>query len=142
MATKAPKTAWRKGQSGNPAGKAAGTGKVQALRASIEQHIPSIISGLVAKATLEGDVGAARLLLERVLPPVKATEQATPLQLPSGSLTDQGRAVLTAVAAGELSPTQGAQLVTAIGSLARLVELDELTNRITALEAAHHEKTH
>ena len=50
------------------------------------------------------------------------------------SLTDQGRAVLASVAAGELAPGQGAALLGAIGTLARLTEIDELTARITALE--------
>lgn len=124
---------WRKGQSGNPNGRPAGTGKVAALRKQIEEHVPEIITALVAKAS-EGDAGAARLLLERVVPPVKATEQAQAIALPGGSLADQGRAVLAAVAAGELAPSQGAALVAAIGSLARVVEVDELAARVAALE--------
>lgn len=124
---------WKRGQSGNPAGRPPGTGKVAVLRKQIEDHVPEIITALVTKAR-GGDAGAARLLLERVLPPVKPTEQAQPVALPSGSFTDQGRAVLAAVAAGELAPSQGAALVSAIGSLARLVEVDELAARVAALE--------
>jgi len=41
------------------------------------------------------------------------------------------------VAAGELAPGQGAQLLAAIGTLGKIAELDELTARITALEASH-----
>lgn len=66
------------------------------LRASIAGHVPEIIGQLV-EAAKGGDVQAARLLLERVLPPMKPTELAVPLALPDGSLTDQGRAVLAAV---------------------------------------------
>jgi hypothetical protein len=106
---------------------------VAALRKQIEEHVPEIITALVAKAS-EGDSGAARLLLERVVPPVKATEQPQAIALPGGSLADQGRAVLAAVASGELAPSQGAALVAAIGSLARVVEVDELAARIAALE--------
>jgi hypothetical protein len=110
------------------------------LRKQIEAHVPGIITALVAKAG-EGDSGAARLLLERVLPPVKAMEQPQAIALPGGSLAEQGRAVLAAVAAGELSPSQGAALVSAIGSLARVVEVDELAARIAALEAKHGDKS-
>lgn len=124
---------WRPGQSGNPSGRPAGTGKVAALRKQIEEHVPEIITALVAKAS-EGDAGAARLLLERVVPPVKAMEQPQSIALPGGSLADQGRAVLAAVASGELAPSQGAALVAAIGSLARVVEVDELAARVAALE--------
>lgn len=60
------------------------------------------------------------------------------MTLPDGSLTEQGRAVLAAVGAGELAPGQGAQLITAIGSLARVAEIDEIAARLAALEEKHH----
>ncbi len=37
-----------------------------------------------------------------------------------GTLAEQGRAVLAAAAAGELGPGQGAQLLAAIGALAKV----------------------
>jgi len=125
---------WKPGQSGNPKGKTPGSGELQRLRASIAADVPDILAGLVLAAK-GGDVQAARLILERVLPPVKPIEQAQELDFPEGgTLTAQGRAVLSAVAAGELAPGQGAQLLAAIGSLARVTEIDELTARITTLE--------
>ena len=133
---KAPPHAWRAGQSGNPRGRRPGSGEVAKLRAAIAEHVPTILERLVA-AALQGDVSAARLLLERVCPPLKATEEAAPLALPDGTLTEQGRAVLGAVAAGERAPGQGAALLGAIGTLARVAEVDELERRLTALEATH-----
>lgn len=128
---------WKPGQSGNPKGKTPGSGELQRLRATIASDVPEILAGLVAAAK-GGDIQAARLILERVLPPVKAIEQAVELSLPdAGTLTAQGRAVLSAVAAGDLSPGQGAQLLAAIGTLARVTELDELEARLTKLEAQH-----
>ena len=128
---------WKPGQSGNPKGKTPGSGELQRLRATIASDVPEILAGLVAAAK-GGDIQAARLILERVLPPVKAIEQAVELSLPDGgTLTAQGRAVLSAVAAGDLSPGQGAQLLAAIGTLARVTELDELEARLTKLEAQH-----
>ena len=131
---KAPPHAWRAGQSGNPRGRRPGSGEVAKLRAAIAEHVPTIIERLVA-AALQGDTGAARLLLERVCPPLKATEEPAPLALPDGTLTEQGRAVLGAVAAGDLAPGQGAALLGAIGTLARVAEGDELERRLAALEA-------
>jgi hypothetical protein len=125
---------WKPGQSGNPKGKTPGSGELQRLRASIAEHVPSILEQLVTAAQ-GGDVQAARLILERVLPPVKATEQAIELDLPEGgTLTTTGRAVLSAVASGDLAPSQGAALLGAIGSLARVIEIDELDARLTKLE--------
>lgn len=134
---------WRAGQSGNPKGRPAGVGKVAQIRAAIEAHVPELLKALVTKA-LGGDVGAARLLLERTIAPLRAVESAQALTLPDGTLTEQGRAVLKAVAAGELAPAQGASLLSAIGSLARVSEIDELLTRVEALEttktrnAGHH----
>lgn len=136
MNTPKKDTKWKPGQSGNPKGKPKGSGEVQKLRDAIGLHVPGIIKQLLTAAK-GGDVQAARLLLERVLPPLKAVEQASPLTLPDGSLTEQGRAVLAAVGAGELAPGQGAQLITAIGSLARVAEIDEIATRLAALEEKH-----
>jgi hypothetical protein len=61
-------------------------------------------------------------------------EPAQAIHLPEGSLTAQGRAVLAAVAGAELAPGQGAQLLGAIGALARVAEIDDLAQRIEALE--------
>lgn len=135
-AKKKPPGRWKAGESGNPAGRKPGTGEVAKLRAAIGERVPELLAAMMTRA-LEGDVGAARLLLERAIAPLKAAEQAQALSLPNGTLTEQGRAVLAAVAAGELAPGQGAQLLTAIGTLGKITELDELAARITALEGKH-----
>jgi hypothetical protein len=132
---KTPPTAWKPGQSGNPSGRKPGTGQIAKLRETIAQSIPELLENLIEKAR-DGDVQAARLLIERVIPPMRAAELAQPLTLPDGSLTDQGRAVLRSVAAGELAPGQGAQLLSAIAALGRTTEIDELARRLDALEQA------
>ena len=130
-----PPNQWKPGQTGNPKGRPPGVSAITKLRASIADEVPQILAALVTAAKA-GDVQAARLILERVLPPVKAIEQAVALQLPEGgTLTAQGKAVLCAVAAGTLAPGQGAQLLAAIGTLAKVTEIDELEARLTKLEA-------
>ena len=132
-----PPNQWKPGQTGNPKGRPPGVSAITKLRASIADEVPQILAALVTAAKA-GDVQAARLILERVLPPVKAIEQAVALQLPEGgTLTAQGKAVLSAVAAGTLAPGQGAQLLAAIGTLAKVTEIDELEVRLTKLEARH-----
>jgi len=132
-------TKWKPGVSGNPKGRPQGTGEVAKLRASISEHVPEIVKKLVEQAK-GGDAAAARLLLERVLPPVKATEQLVALTLPDGNLSDQGRAVLAAVASGDIAPGQAAQLLSGLGALAGIIKTDELTARIAALEEKHGNK--
>lgn len=133
---KAPPKAWKPGQSGNPKGRPPGVGEVSKLRTALAADVPAILQTVV-NAAKGGDTQAARLILERVLPALKAVEPAQALSLPNGSLTDQGRAVLASVAAGELAPGQGAALLGAIGTLARVSEIDELAARVAALETRH-----
>lgn len=134
MTEKPKRGRWKAGESGNPTGRKPGTGEVAKLRNSIAAHLPEIITQLVAKAK-EGDAQAARLLLERVLPALRPIEQPVALSLPAGDgITGQGRAIVQAVADGTLAPGQGAQLLTGLGSLARIVEIDELEKRISLLE--------
>ncbi|MDO9250843.1 MAG: DUF5681 domain-containing protein [Hydrogenophaga sp.] len=127
---------WKPGESGNPAGRKPGSGEVAQIRASIAARVPELLAAMMTKA-LDGDVGAARLLLERAVAPLKAAEPTQALMLPEGSLTEQGRAVLASVASGELAPGQGATLLGAIGTLARVAELDELAARVAELEKKH-----
>jgi len=134
MPNKKPSNLWQPGQTGNPKGRPPGISEITKLRKSLMTDAPEILAGLVTAAKA-GDVQAARLILERVLPPVKPTEQTIELELTGVTLTDQGRAVLSAVSAGALAPSQGSQLIAAIGVLARVVEIDELERRLSTLES-------
>ena len=127
---------WKPGQSGNPKGRPKGSGDVAQIRSAIATRIPELLEAMMQRA-LDGDVGAARLLLERTVAPLRATDMGQPLNLPNGTLTDQGRAVMVAVSSGELAASQGAALLGAIGALARVVELDELAARVAQLEKHH-----
>lgn len=131
---KKPPGRWKPGESGNPKGRTPGTGEVAAIRAAIADRVPELLAAMMTRA-LDGDVGAARLLLERAIAPLKGIEQAVTLQLPNdGTLTAKASAVLSAAAAGDLAPGQAAQLIAALGTLAKISEVDELAARITALE--------
>ena len=128
---------WKKGESGNPSGRKPGTGKGARLRDIIATHVPEIISQMVDKA-IDGDVQAARLLLERVIPPLKSMEQNVSLTLPeNATLSEQGQIIIQSVANGVLTPDQGQALLSGLGSQARLMEITELEQRITALENKH-----
>lgn len=133
MADRGAKGRWKPGSSGNPAGRKPGTGAVSKLRQSIASQLPEILAKLIEQAT-EGDTSAARLLLERTVAPLRATDLPEPVSLGGGSPAEQARAVLAAVAAGELSVSQGAALLGAIGTLVKVIEIDELAARVAALE--------
>lgn len=126
---------WKPGQSGNPAGRKRGNGSVAALRASLAECLPDVLDNL-ARAAIAGDMQATRILLDRVLPPLRAEESPVSIEFPAaGSLAEQAQAVLTAAASGEVGPGQAAQMISALGTTARIIEAEELEQRITALEA-------
>ena len=133
---------WKPGQTGNPKGRPPGQSEITRLRASLDGDVPEILAGLMMAAK-GGDVQAARLILERILPPVKAIEQAVELQLPAdGTLTAKASAVLSAAAtAGDIAPGQAAQLIAALGTLAKIHEVDELAARIASLEEKQNVKS-
>lgn len=78
---------------------------------------------------------AARLLLERVLPPVKATALPEVVPMPDGTLAERGEAVLRAMVAGEASPDAAEAALAGLAALARLRLVDDLERRIAVLEA-------
>ena len=125
---------WKPGETGNPAGRPRGQAEITKIRASLVDDLPAILGGLILAAK-SGDIQASRLILERILPPMRAIEQPVVMPFPDGgTLTAKASAVLSAAAAGELAPTQAAQLIAALGTLAKITELDELAARIASLE--------
>lgn len=131
-------TKFKKGESGNPAGRPRGTGQVAALRKAIAEDLPEIIDAVVAQAQ-SGDVGAAKLLLDRVLPVLKPIDQPVVLAGDlSGTLAEQGFAVIRSMGQGTVSPDEAKTLLAALAAQARIVELADLEKRIAALEEAEH----
>ena len=130
---------WRKGESGNPAGRKPGSGEVCKLRAQLKPHLEAVVNALVERAK-DGDVPAIKLLLERVIPPHKPTSEPVRIRALASAerLSDKATAILAAIAAGELSPDIGASLLAALGNVAKAVEIDELMRRIEALENETH----
>lgn len=127
---------FRPGKSGNPKGRNKGTpDRRTVLLRKLEDDLPALLDTLKANA-LGGDMQALKLLLDRVLPIRKPSQEAVilPRLMEARTLADKAEAVLSAVAEGELPPDIGAQLVSAIGATAHIVEVSELIARVEALE--------
>lgn len=126
---------FRPGQSGNPKGRPRGVATQAKLRAAIAEDLPDIIAALVEGAKA-GDTTAARLLLDRVFPALRPVDLPAPL--PRGAdLSDptQGpAAILAGLAAGALTPEQAASYAATLAHIAKVREITELEERITALE--------
>jgi hypothetical protein len=90
--------------------------------------------GKVYALAIEGDIAAARLLLDRVVPPLRG--QLAPVKVSlSGSLTDQAGQLLAAAADGALPPDVAADLLRAVESVIRAKAEDEMERRLAELEA-------
>jgi hypothetical protein len=141
MTRKKTKGRWVPGESGNPAGKLPGTlSTATKLRKLID--VEKLIERLQT-AAFDGDVQAARVLLERALPVYRTT--AEPVELPeladASDLPDKAKKVLAAVGDGRVPPDVGAQLLSAIGTVSRVADVEELARRIAALEKKGNEKS-
>jgi len=128
---------WKKGESGNPTGKPAGArNKATIMVQAIMERGAQEITDAVVTAAKGGDLSAARLVLERLLPP--ARERPIFLELPSTDTAEgvaQAQdAILQAVAAGELLPGEAATLAGVVEARRKAVETLELEQRIAALE--------
>lgn len=121
------------GTSGNPQGRPTGTSNLAALRAMLATHVPGLLTQLVILAK-SGDVTAIRLVLERVLPPLRAQDEAVTLPALTGTLTERGAAILAEMVSGNVTPQQAGELLSAISAQGKLREADELEKRIRSLE--------
>lgn len=128
---------FKPGQSGNPSGRSKVIAEIRDLA---RQHTAGAINTLIA-VMQTGESGAARVsaanaLLDRGYGrPV----QGAPVVLDHvrGTLTERGDAILNAMAQGRLTPSETANLLSALASQAKLTEVDELERRIAALEDRH-----
>ena len=126
--------AFKKGQSGNPAGKPKGArDKRTALRSLLEPHREALVKIAVDKA-LAGDGAALRICLDRLIAPVRGN----PVRIGNltGSLAECGEQVLMAIVEERISPAEASELMAVIQMQARIIESSELDKRISALEKA------
>ena len=134
---------WKKGQSGNPRGKPIGArNKATALAMKILESGAADIVEMIVNAAKGGDLTAAKMVLDRLAPPVR--ERAISMTLPdtstaAGISAAQG-AILASVAAGELLPAEATALTGIVESRRRAVETVDLEQRIAELEKNHAKK--
>ena len=124
-----------KGHSGNPKGRPPSLSPE--LRERLDKATPDIIDKIVEKA-LDGDLAAAKIILDRTAPVPKqssATVTIPNLGSDSTTLVEKAGAILGSVASGNCPADVGAVLMQSVTALAKVIEVDELERRITALEA-------
>jgi hypothetical protein len=129
-------TRFKPGQSGNPAGKKAGTRNkaTEAMMTLLDGQTEALTRKAVELA-LAGDTTALKLCLDRLCPVPKSAAQ--PVQVDLGghnSMADIARAFVTAAAEGKIPPDIAAQMVSAVASAAKVEDMENLKERLETLE--------
>lgn len=122
---------------------AGNSGKPRGTRHKATQAVLALLEGQAQALTqravelaLAGDTTALRLCIERLAPPRKdaPVEFTLPAMKTAHDAAQAAAAVLQAVSEGDLTPTEGAQLMGLVDSYRRTLEVTELEARLAALE--------
>ncbi len=132
-----PGRPFQPGQSGNPAGKQPGTRHQATILAErlLDGEAEAMVRSVIEK-TKQGDMIALRLCLDRILPP----RRDRPVHFTISTLNsadDAGKAmgaITTAVAHGELTPGEAAELARVIETYVKALETSEIEHRLKILE--------
>ena len=124
--------AFKKGVTGNAKGRPSGKTPAILLRKSIADDMPEIVATLISLAK-DGDVAAAKILMDRVCPSLKP--EALPINLVfQESLALQGNEIIKAPVDGQIAPDIGSALISALAAQAKIVEADDVLRRLELLE--------
>mgnify|MGYP000482804195 CR=1 FL=1 len=126
---------YKKGESGNKAGRPVGSGVAGVIRKAINDKAPELLQVVIDKALTEGDAQAALALLNKIVPNLKSASEPVKFNLDtSQGVAGVGSEIVQAISQGDVALDSGTQLLSGLASLAKLQESDELAKRITALE--------
>lgn len=128
---------FKKGESGNPAGKPKGARNktTVAMEKLLDDDAETITTKAIELAK-GGDLTALRLCLERIIPPRKDRPvcfEMPEIKSPADALA-AATAIIQAVAGGDLTPGEAAELGKVVESFSRVAETADLAERIKRLE--------
>ena len=132
-------TRFKPGQSGNPSGRPKGARHrtTVAIEALLEGEGEALTRKAIELAKA-GDMQALRLCMDRLAPPRKDSPVAFDLpemKTVSDAVFAMG-ALVKAVAEGDLTPTEAAELTRMVQAFAKIIETAEFEERIKKLEEA------
>jgi Family of unknown function (DUF5681) len=128
---------FKRGQSGNPAGKPKGARNktTMAMQALLDGDGEALTRKAIELAK-NGDLQALRLCMDRLLPPrrdVVLSFTLPKMEAPVDAVAAIG-AIVDAVASGELTPTEAEALSRLVENFVKAIEVSDLAKRIAALE--------
>ena len=128
-----------KGQSGNPTGRPRGSrNRMAALMQELFEEDAEAIARKAIEMAKDGDIAAMRMCLDRLMPARKGDSIA--FELPSlGKAADAVTAaakIVAAVAAGELAPSEAADLAKVVDVYVQALATEGFEERLAKLEAS------
>jgi len=128
---------FEKGESGNPAGRPRGSrNRATLLMESLLADDAEAIGRKAIAMAKQGDMAAIRLCMDRLAPVRKGEPVAfelPPLDKPADSVAAAAE-IVAAVAAGELTPSEAAELAKVIDVYVRAIATKAFDERLTKLE--------
>jgi hypothetical protein len=132
----APNTRGRPFEPGNPGKPKGARHKTTILAENLMAEDAEAIVKKVIEAAKNGDLTAARIVLDRIAPPGR--DNPVSFDLPTLSTAAEASAamgsILAAVASGELTPAEAAEVAKLIEGFTKTLELTEIERRLRALE--------
>jgi hypothetical protein len=125
---------FKPGQSGNPNGRPKDKTPATQIRMAIEARRVDILQAVI-DAAIGGDMQACKMLLDRITPTLKPIAQ--PVTVPidgDNTLAGQAAKVVSATLSGQIPPDIGSQLITALTGQSRIIEMQEMAERLERIE--------
>ena len=128
---------FQKGQSGNPNGRPVGARNKTTL--AIEALLGGEAEALTRKVielAKEGDIQAIRICMDRLCPPRKDRHVDFPLPAlnEARDAVAAASAIVSAVASGDLTPSEAGELSRVVSAYARTLEAADFEERLRKLE--------
>jgi len=130
---------FQKGESGNPAGRPRGSrNRATLLMEGLLADDAEAIGRKAIEMAKQGDMAAIRLCMDRLAPVRKGEPVAfelPPLHKPADSVAAAAE-IVAGVAAGDLTPSEGADLAKVVDVYVRAIATEAFDERLTKLENA------
>lgn len=114
-------------------GRPLGNSLQRQLRDAVGPRFDELVDTLL-NAAAGGDMQAMSLLMSRMIPAVRPVQEPVPFNLVGKTMTDKAGCILDAVAAGELSPSDGKALLDGVGGVVKVQDAEQTARQLELIK--------
>ncbi|MFZ4655344.1 MAG: hypothetical protein ACOYLM_13435 [Methylococcaceae bacterium] len=111
-----------------------GSGYGTALKKLVGKAEFAKLEEVIRTRALDGDMAAAGILINRLVPAFRPRGEVIQFTLPDCSPLEQARAIVAGIAEGAMPPQDGKLLLDGLAAVLKIQEVTDLIPRIEALE--------